>query len=421
MPAPNATEKRHEAGTVLMQRLDALAECSDESGALTRLFLSPAHRRAIDRVSGWMREAGLAVSLDAAGTLIGDWPASDPDAPVLLLGSHLDTVRDAGRFDGALGVLAALDAIASLREAGVSLPFAVRLLAFGDEEGVRFPVTLTGSRALAGTLDAHTQLGAADADGITLGDALRDFGLDPAGLDRARFSGRALAFVELHIEQGPVLERLDRPLGIVSAINGAARYRIGVQGEAGHAGTVPMAGRRDALAASAEMMVAIRRIGLAHPGVTATVGRIDAFPGAVNVIPGRVLFTLDLRSPSDAVRAAAWGEIDATVERIAAEHEVGIVIERTHEAPAAPCDPALMDALFRACASVGVEAPVLPSGAGHDAMAMAALCPMAMLFVRCRGGISHNPAESIRPADAALAVRALAGFIRNFVTEGISS
>ncbi len=397
----------------LMRRLDRLAACSDDADGLTRLYLSPAHRDAVDLIAGWMREAGLSVSLDPAATLVGLWPGPAPDSPVLLLGSHIDTVRDAGRYDGTLGVLGGLAAIETLQADAVALPFAVALYAFGDEEGVRFPATLTGSRALAGTLDAGAQAAARDQDGTVLADALRRFGGDPDRLAAARFRGRALGFVELHIEQGPVLERAGLALGVVAGINGAARYRIALTGEAGHAGTVPMRGRRDALAAAAEMMVAIRRIALSHDGVTATVGRIEAHPGAVNVIAGRAGFTLDLRAPEDGLRRRAWSEIEAALLQAAAEHRVEAVVERTHEAAAAPCDPGLMTALELACAQVGAATIRLPSGAGHDAMAMAALCKMAMLFVRCAGGLSHNPAESVEPGDAGLAVAALAAFLRS--------
>lgn len=401
--------------TRLMQRLDLLADCTDTPGVgLTRLYLSPAHRRAVDLVGGWMREAGLSVRMDAAATLIGEWAGPTPRSPVLLLGSHLDSVRDAGRFDGNLGVLGGLAALELLRKRGVVLPFGVLLLAFGDEEGVRFPVTLTGSRALAGTLDIERQLAAEDADGLPLGEALAAFGGDPDGLSTARIASPVLGFVELHIEQGPVLEQAGLALGIVTAINGASRYRILIDGEAGHAGTVPMAGRRDALAAAAEMLVAIRRIALGLQDVTATIGRIEVQPGAVNVIPGHAMFTLDLRAPLDTERMAAWDAINGELGAIAQAHGVRLTIELTHDASAAPCDPALQSRLEQACAAEGVPTRRLPSGAGHDAMAMAALGPMAMLFVRCKGGISHNPAEAIQADDAALGLRVLARLLQNW-------
>ncbi len=400
------------ATTRLMARLDSLAGCTDGPG-LTRLYLSPAHAAAIRLVSGWMRDAGLAVRQDAAATLIGERAGAHPGAPRLLVGSHLDTVRDAGRYDGAFGVLAGLAALELLRDEGVMLPFAVSLLGFGDEEGVRFPVTLTGSRALAGTLDGAGQSAALDADGVSLGDALAAFGGSPDGLEAAAMAPPPRGFIELHIEQGPVLQSAGLALGVVSAINGATRARITVTGEAGHAGTVPMAGRRDALAAAAEMIVAIRRLGGAAPDVTATVGQIAAEPGAVNVIPGRVVFTLDLRAPSDPVREAVWQRIRAALADVAGAHRVQLEVVRTHDAAAAACDPALQATLERAAASVGAPTLRLPSGAGHDAMAMAALCPMAMLFVRCRDGISHHPAEHVEAADAEVAVRVLAALLRD--------
>lgn len=399
----------------LMQRLDLLADCTDTPGAgLTRLYLSPAHRRSVELVGGWMRDAGLSVRMDAAATMIGELAGPAPGSPVLLLGSHLDSVRDAGRYDGNLGVLGGLAALELLRARGVVLPFGVALLAFGDEEGVRFPVTLTGSRALAGTLDIGRQLSARDEDGLSMGEALAAFGGDPDGLETARIAGPVLGFVELHIEQGPVLEQAGLALGIVTAINGASRYRLLVEGEAGHAGTVPMAGRRDALAAAAEMLVAIRRIALLLQDVTATVGRIDVQPGAVNVIPGQATFTLDLRAPLDVDRMAAWSAIEVAIDAIAQAHGVRLTIGLTHDAPAVPCDPALQFRLEQACTAEGVPTRRLPSGAGHDAMAMASLCPMAMLFVRCRGGISHNPAEAIQAADAALGVRVLATLLQSW-------
>ncbi len=398
--------------TRLMARLDELAGCTDGPG-LTRLYLSPAHEAAARMVSDWMRDAGLAVRRDAAATLIGDLAGPRADAPRLLIGSHIDTVRDAGRYDGAFGVLAGLAALELLRDRGTALPVAVSLVAFGDEEGVRFPVTLTGSRALAGTLDAARQRAALDADGVSLGAALAAFGGDPDGLAGARMAPAPLGFIEPHIEQGPVLQSAGLAVGMVSVINGATRARITVAGEAGHAGTVPMAGRRDALAAAAEMIGAIRRIGGGTPGVTATVGQIAVEPGAVNVIPGRAVFSLDLRAPSDPVREGAWQGVEAALAAVAASHGIGLEVVRTHDAAATACDPALQAALERAAASVGAPTLRLPSGAGHDAMAMAALCPVAMLFVRCRDGVSHSPAERIEAADAQVAVEVLAALLRD--------
>ncbi|WP_428394884.1 allantoate amidohydrolase [Lichenicoccus sp.] len=397
------------AGFDLMARLDRLAACSDGEG-LTRLYLSDAHARAVALVRGWMEEAGLRTRLDAAATLIGrrDGP---PGAPTLLVGSHLDTVRDAGRYDGALGVLAGLAALHRL--AGERLPCAVELLAFGDEEGVRFPLTMTGSRACAGTLDVAAHLASRDADGITLGEALAAFGGDPDGLATAAYRPEdVLGFLEVHIEQGPVLEQAGLALGVVSAINGCRRFIVTVLGEAGHAGTVPMTARRDALAAAAAMIVAVRKAGLNATGVTATVGQIQASPGAINVIAGSAIFSLDVRAPDDATRDAAVARILASFAAIAAAHGVRHTVAAGFYAPATPCSESLQVLLEQAAASLDLATMRLPSGAGHDAMVMAQLCPMAMLFVRCAGGISHNPAERITASDAECAVNVLTRALR---------
>ena len=381
-------------GRRLMDRLDALARFSDAADGLTRLYLSPSHKRAADALAGWMREAGLDVRLDAVGTLIGRYEGAARGMPALLVGSHIDTVRQAGKYDGTLGVLAALTAVEVLSQAGERLPFAIEVVAFGDEEGVRFPSTLRGSRTLAGTLDAAT-LDECDATGTSVRKGLIAFDADPTRLAEAAYPrGAALGFVELHIEQGPVLERMSQPVGVVTAINGARRLGVVVQGTAGHAGTSPMNMRRDGLAAAAEMILSVERIAAETRDVVATVGVIEARPGAVNVIPGETRFTIDARAPEDAAR-------DAVVELIG---------------PATACDAKLIAALDVAARAAGHEPVHLPSGAGHDAMAMAALCPVAMLFVRCAGGISHHPAESISLEDADASMRVLLHFLRTYRT-----
>jgi allantoate deiminase len=401
-------------GRRLMDRLEALAHFSDDAEGLTRLYLSPSHRRAADALGGWMREAGLAVRLDAAGTLTGRYDGATPGAPVLLLGSHIDTVRHAGKYDGALGVLAALTAVEELAGASERLPYAIDVIAFGDEEGVRFPSTLRGSRALAGTLDAAT-LDERDSDGISVRTALREFGADPDRLAEAAMPrGAALGFIEVHIEQGPVLERMGQPLGIVTAINGARRLSVRVQGTAEHAGTTPMTMRRDSLAAAAEMVIAVERCAAEMRDVVATVGVIEARPGAANVIPGETRFTIDARAPEDAARDGMISRIERAIEGIAARRGLAVQIGGMHTAPATTCDAGLMKALDAAVQAAGFAPVHLPSGAGHDAMAMAALCPMAMLFVRCAGGISHHPAEAISLADADATVRVLLNFLRAF-------
>lgn len=401
-------------GRRLMDRLEALARFSDDPDGLTRLYLSPAHKRAADALAGSMREAGLDVRLDSVGTLIGRYEGVRADAPTLLIGSHIDTVRQAGKFDGTLGVLSALTAVEALSQAGERLPFAIEVIAFGDEEGVRFPSTLRGSRALAGTLKAAA-LEERDADGISVREALVAFGADPGRLaDAALSRPTSLAFVEIHIEQGPVLERMSQPVGVVTAINGARRLSVVVQGTAGHAGTSPMNMRRDSLAAAAEMVLSVERIAAETRDVVATVGVIEARPGAVNVIPGETRFTIDARAPDDAARDSVVERITTAIDGIAARRGLAVRISQTHSAPATACDSRLIADLDAAARAAGHSPVHLPSGAGHDAMAMAALCPVAMLFVRCAGGISHHPAESISLKDADAAMRVLLQFLRAY-------
>lgn len=401
-------------GRRLMDRLEALAAFSDDASGLTRLYLSPSHKRAVDALAGWMREAGMSVRMDALGTLIGRYEGTANRSQALLIGSHVDTVRSAGRYDGALGVMAALSAVEALAQSGERLPYAIEVVAFGDEEGVRFPSTLRASRALACTLDPGT-LEERDADGISVRDALISFGCDPARIKEAAIPhGDALAFVEVHIEQGPVLEGKDQPIGVVTAINGARRLQVTVEGVAGHAGTVPMAMRRDSLAAAAEMVLAVERTGLGMPNLVATVGVIDARPGAANVIPGTTRFTVDVRASHDDWRDEGARRIDAEISSIAARRGVTVTVETMHRASATACDAKIIAALGEAARRAGYDPIHLPSGAGHDAMAMASLCPIGMLFVRCAGGISHHPAESITIEDADACMRTLMEFLRAF-------
>jgi len=404
-------------GPALMARLEEFAAFSEEPGALTRLFLSPQHRAAADRLLAWMTEAGMTARLDPAGTVVGRYEGATPGAPALLLGSHIDTVRNAGKYDGNLGVLAAVAVVAELNRRGERLPFAIEVLGFGDEEGVRFPVTLTGSRAVAGRFDPAA-LDARDREGVRMADGLRAFGGDPDAIPGiARAPGEALAFLEVHIEQGPVLETEGLPVGIVTAINGSSRFSVRLRGMAGHAGTVPMGLRRDALAAAAEMVLAVERVAMSVADLVATVGRIEAKPGAVNVIPGEVVFTLDVRAPEDFVRQAAATAIRNELEGIAARRNVEMTVEPMHEAGAAPCSPDIVRQIEAAVRRAGIRPLHLPSGAGHDAMAFSGVLPMGMLFVRCKGGISHNPAESITVEDADLSVRILLDIIRHFEHE----
>jgi len=402
------------SGPALLARIDALAAISAETDRLSRLYLTPEHRRANDLVAAWMREAGMSVREDAVGNIVGRYEGDRPGLPALLIGSHLDTVRDAGKYDGMLGVLSGIAVVAGLHAQGRRLPFAVEVIGFGDEEGTRFQSTLIGSRAVAGTFDPGV-LDKRDADGVRLGDAMAAFGLDPAAwASAARARAEVLAYAELHIEQGPVLETLGRSVGIVTAIAGATRLAVTVEGFAGHAGTVPMPLRRDALAAGAEMILAVEALCSGQDRLVGTVGRIEATPGATNVIPGRVRFTIDLRADRDALRLERVAAVRARLEEIADRRGVGIAFEPLHDSPAVACHPDLMAQFAASASALGLDAPQLPSGAGHDAMAVAKLTDIAMLFVRCERGISHNPAESITAADAEAGVRVLARFVENF-------
>jgi allantoate deiminase len=402
------------AGARIMRRVDELALISADPACLTRTFLSSEHRRANELVRTWMHEAGMAVHIDAIGNVVGRYEGERPGLPALLLGSHLDTVRDAGRYDGMLGVVTAIECVARLQSAQLRLGFAVEVVGFGDEEGVRFGATLLGSRALAGTFDNHV-LAARDGDGIALSDAMRDFGLDPAALPTAARSPRdLLAYVELHIEQGPVLEIAGLGVGCVTSINGASRLAVSLTGHAGHAGTVPMNARRDALAGAAEMILHVERRCGGEADLVGTVGRIEAAPGAVNVIPGHCRFTVDIRAPDDAQRARAVREIKSALHAIAERRGLALELATLHDSPAAPCAPWLMQQIDRAIVAQRIPALRLPSGAGHDAMAMATLVDVGMIFVRCAGGISHHPNERISVEDAALGAATLSQFVRDF-------
>jgi allantoate deiminase len=396
-------------GRRVMRLVDDLARHTDGPG-LTRLYLSPAHRATAEAVQGLMEGAGMSAHIDAVGNVVGRYgPAG---GPVLLIGSHIDSVVDAGRFDGPLGVVAGLVAVEALAREGVELLFAIELLAFGDEENVRFPTNLSTSYAVAGRYDP-AWLEGRDADGVPLREALEAFGADPAAATAlGRDAASVVGYLEVHIEQGPVLEAENLPVGVVSGIVGITRVRCRVTGEAGHAGTVPMTMRRDALAAAAEMIGAVERIGARRDDTVATVGVARAQPGAVNVIPARVDFTVDARTPDDTVRAAMMTDLEAECRAIAARRGVDLAWEVTMESPATPMDPELTAALEAAMAASGLPPRRLVSGAGHDAVAMATLGPAAMLFVRCLGGVSHNPAESITAEDADMAVRVLVEAIK---------
>lgn len=390
----------------VMARCDELAALSDEPGRLTRRFLGDGTRRAHELVRSWLEEAGLRASVDAAGNLRGRREAGAADAGILLLGSHLDTVVDAGRYDGALGVLAAIEVADAL--ADEALGHGLEVVAFSEEEGVRFGVPYLGSRALAGSFDPAL-LELRDEDGASVREAIRGFGLEPDRIPEAALDpARTLGYVELHIEQGPVLEDAGAALGVPDAIVGQSRLRLRFRGRAAHAGTTPMRLRRDALTGAATFALAVEACALASEELVATVGRFDTAPNAPNVVPGEATLSLDVRHRDDGARRAALADLIGVAERIGDERGLQVEVEALLDAPAAPLDPTLT-ARLRALAG----GPALVSGAGHDAAVMARVVPSALLFVRTPDGLSHHPDERVAEEDVAAALRALGEVARD--------
>ena len=398
-----------DAATIVMERCEVLGGISGEPGVLTRPYGSRAMGEVNGVVSGWMREAGMTVRQDAIGNLIGRYEGSGEKT--LILGSHLDTVRDAGKYDGILGVMVAIACVQDLHDRGDRLPYALEVVAFADEEGLRFGTTFLGSSVYAGAFDKK-RLSLEDRDGVTLAEAVRTFGGDPEALEEGGREDRdLLGYCEVHIEQGPVLEELGLPVGVVFAINGQSRVGGAFSGKAGHAGTVPMEGRRDALCAAAEFVVEVERAARREPGSVATVGEISVLPGANNVIPGEAMLSLDVRHQDDAARERLRDHLEARAREIAASRGCGHAWQVRQETDAVPADPELSALLEEAVEESGVPAKQLPSGAGHDAAQVAALAPVAMLFVRCKEGISHNPAESVERNDVGAAIGVMRSFL----------
>ncbi len=391
----------------VMERCDLLATFTEEPGTITRPFATDSMRRVNELVRGWMDKAGMTVTRDNIGNLRGRYEGTGRD--VLLLGSHLDSVRDAGRYDGPLGVTVAIATVQALRDAGKKMPFAIEVLAFADEEGLRFGATYLGSRAVAGRL-GEDDLHRTGADGVTMAEAIRAFGGDPDRIAEDRWRGeRPIGYVEVHIEQGPVLEQLGLPVGVVSAIAGQSRYEITFTGEAGHAGTVPMPQRRDALVVASWFVDGVRARGEDTEGLVATVGRLEVRPGAANVIPGEVFLTLDVRSANDGDRRFACDDLLRFASGIAERRKLGIAISPISERAAVACSPNISGLLRQAIGEGAVE---VASGAGHDGVYMSEITDIGMLFVRCKGGISHNPAESVEEADVAVAIDVLGRFLQ---------
>lgn len=395
----------------VMERCDILGAISEEPDRLTRRFATPALQRVNELVLEWMRAAGMVVRQDTIGNLIGHYEAAQAGAKTLLLGSHLDSVRDAGKYDGPLGVLAALACVERLHAQGRRLSFAIELVAFADEEGLRYSTAYLGSQAYTGVFDPE-QLHLADKDGITLADAIRAMGGDPAAIPAdQRTAGDLIGYCELHIEQGPVLEALDLPVGVVTAISAQSRFQVRFTGVAGHAGTVPMAQRHDALCAAAEFILATEGVAQETRGLVATVGQVTADPGAGNVIPGLVRLSLDVRHQEATIQQQACYDLYGRAQQIAARRGVALDWELIQMNAAVPCSPELAGLLARSIESLGYPAHFLPSGAGHDSVMLKELTAVAMLFVRCRAGVSHNPAESVTTEDVAVALDVLERFL----------
>ena len=402
-------------GIELMRQADVLALFSEDAPQITRTYLSEQHKQAGEYLQGLMRRAGMTAGFDALGNIVGRYEAEDPRAPVVMTGSHQDSVRNAGKYDGLFGIITAIACVKDLHERGKRLPYTLEIVGFGDEEGVRFGATLIGSKAMAGSFEP-AWLDKTDDKGTTMRQAVIDFGGDPDGWrDIDRRGKNVAAYVESHIEQGPVLLSEGLPVGVVTAIAGASRLRVTVTGLAGHAGTVPMGSRQDALTAASEMVLHVERYCADRKGLVGTVGKMAVLPGAINVIPQDVEFTVDVRSGDDALRRTAVAAFQSAFDEVAKRRNVAVNAAPFYAADAAPCDSALQQAFAQAIAAHGIPVRHLPSGAGHDAMVFPAVAPTAMLFVRCgNNGISHHPDETMTAEDAEIATSVLLHFFESY-------
>jgi allantoate deiminase len=395
-----------------IDRCDVLSTFSEDVACLSRPYLTNAHWQALEQTRAWMSEAGMTTRVDPVGNLIGRYEGVEPGLPCLLIGSHIDTVRDAGRYDGALGVMVGIECVEALNRAGRRLPFAVEVIAFGDEEGSRFPASMMCSRALTSEFSADA-LTLRDPDGVSLRQALVDFGLDPDGLAGAvRRPDEVLAYVEAHIEQGPVLEAEDKAVGVVTGIAAQLRLKAVITGRAGHAGTSPMDLRRDAVTAASEAALAIEDIcRRGGPDLRGTVGRFLPKTSAFNVIAGQVELGIDLRAATQQDRDSAALRIRDRLRTICDVRDVDLEITVVQDLAATHCDATLITEMAEAAVAGGQTPFRLVSGAGHDAMALARLCPVAMLFIRCEGGVSHHADEAVTADDVGIGVKVLSNFI----------
>lgn len=396
-----------------LARIEELGGISDHPEQLVRTFLSPASKLAARRITAWMEEAGMRVDQSADGTLRGVIDGDDPAEKPLLLGSHYDTVIDAGKFDGPLGIISAIAAVEVLRNEGVRFPFPLHILAFSDEEGVRFHSTYLGSKAVAGLLDDAT-LSARDAAGVSVGEAIKTEGFNEQAAPVIYQPGSVRGYVELHIEQGRILESEGLPLGVVSAIAGQTRVAVKITGRADHAGTTPMPLRRDALAGAAECILAAEKLATDHPPLRVTVGRIDVHPGVSNSVPQHASFSVDLRHPEDASRHRFLSELRSRFASISTDRGLALEWSVVQDGNAVPCDPGLTRRILDVLETRAQTAISLTSGAGHDAVIMSTLGPVAMIFVRCRDGLSHHPDEFVSPEDIANGIAVLVDFLKSF-------
>jgi len=407
-------------GATVMDWAEELSLISDSDAGLTCAYMTPAHQQTAARLARWMEHAGMVVHIDAVGNVVGRYAAAHAGAPTFATGSHYDTVRNGGKYDGRLGILLPIALVAALHARGERLPYALEVIGFAEEEGVRFRSTFLGSSAIAGSFD-DALLDALDDDGIALRAALAAAGHDVDAIPAiARAPGTLLGFIEVHIEQGPVLLERGLALGVVSAIAGSSRYVLELTGVASHAGTTPMGMRRDAAAAAAEIVLLVESRCSGHGSLVGTVGQLEVPGGSVNVIPGSCRLSLDIRAALDAVRLAAVDDILAGIKAICSRRGIDYKPWKLLDADAAPCAPRLMDGLGAAIERAGLARFDLPSGAGHDAMRMAQIADVAMLFVRCgNGGISHNPLETMTADDADIAGQVLLDFLRNcYIPQG---
>ncbi len=422
IPSQTASpEQTSLAAAAILEECRLIASMSEEPGRITRRFLTPPVSQVYARLRSQMLEVGMTVSVDSAGNLRGLWQPKGAGPRRMVLGSHIDTVPDAGAYDGVLGVVMAIEL--ARQAVANSLPLAIEIIAFSEEEGVRFGVPFLGSRAVAGRFDPAL-LALRDAEGVSLNQAILDFGLDPGGLPQAQIGEDTIGFLEIHIEQGPVLEAENLSLGVVTGIVGQTRCELQFLGHANHAGTTPMTLRHDALAAAAEWICAVEEIARrpvlnppllgdhAEAALVATVGKVATHPNAANVIPGAVHVSLDVRAAHDAVREEAVAELLEKASSIAMRRGIECESKRLMDQPAVPMDEQLTAVLAECVEAAGLPVRRMPSGAGHDAMVLGTRLPAAMLFLQSPGGVSHHPNESVRPHDIDTALTVGSLFLR---------